>query len=240
MHRAKGTITSRRCHTHSSRHFRGVPGYFGESHLATQRRAYLKALRLADAGKTKPLSDVVARAVNGALTKFLMPKLAGEAKSVPPSALAAQSPYSVEYLRTLIDRNKPRAIRHGRLCWVQGRARGLSLVTRPARWKASREARSPSAPATRDRAPSRSEGPPNDSEAAIRRSRHRRPRLPAQRRRNVIDVARFKEFFGNTPNSELSGKPGAVQSRRRAESCAGALGGEIGVESRWLHRARQD
>jgi len=89
--------------------------------LASQRRAYLKALRLADAGNPNALAEVVARAVSGTLTKFLIPKLAGEAKLVPLSALAAQSPYSVAYLRTLIDRNKLRAIRHGRL-WLSSRA----------------------------------------------------------------------------------------------------------------------
>jgi hypothetical protein len=89
--------------------------------LASQRRAYLKALRAADAGNPNPLAAVIARAVSGTLTKFLIPKLAGEAKLVPLSALAAQSPYGVEYLRTLIDRNKLRAIRYGRL-WLSSRA----------------------------------------------------------------------------------------------------------------------
>jgi cell filamentation protein, protein adenylyltransferase len=89
--------------------------------LATQRRAYLKALRLADGDNPNALAEVIARAVSGALTKFLIPKLAGEAKLVPLSALAAQSPYSVEYLRTLIDRKKLRAMRHGRL-WLSSRA----------------------------------------------------------------------------------------------------------------------
>lgn len=89
--------------------------------LATQRRRYLHALRLADAGNPHPLAEVVARAVSGTLTTFLIPKLAGEAKLVPLSALAAQSPYSVDYLRTLVDRKKLRALRHGRL-WLSSRA----------------------------------------------------------------------------------------------------------------------
>jgi fido (protein-threonine AMPylation protein) len=89
--------------------------------LSTQRRRYLQALRTADAGNPNPLAEVIARAVSGTLTRFLIPKLAGEAKLVPLSALAAQSPYAIDYLRTLVDRKKLRAVRDGRL-WLSSRA----------------------------------------------------------------------------------------------------------------------
>jgi hypothetical protein len=88
--------------------------------LATQRPRYLQALRIADAGNPNPLAEVIARAVSGTLTRFLIPKLAGEAKLVPLSALAAQGPYDVNYLRTLVDRKKLRAMRDGRL-WLSSR-----------------------------------------------------------------------------------------------------------------------
>ena len=89
--------------------------------LASQRPRYLQALTSADGGNPNPLAEVIARAVSGTLSRFLIPNLAGEAKLVPLSALAATSPYSAAYLRQLVLAGKLRAIRDGRL-WLSSRA----------------------------------------------------------------------------------------------------------------------
>lgn len=89
--------------------------------LAEKRRQYLQALRTADGGNSGPLSEVVARAVSGALSKFLIPKLAGEAKLVPLAALASSSGYSADYLRQLAQAGRLRAVREGRL-WLSSKA----------------------------------------------------------------------------------------------------------------------
>jgi Fic family protein len=83
--------------------------------LATQRPRYLQALRAADRGNSNPLAEVVARAVRDQLSRLLIPKLAGDAKLVPLSALAAQGPYSPAYLRQLVLAGRLRAVREGRL-----------------------------------------------------------------------------------------------------------------------------
>jgi Fic family protein len=89
--------------------------------LAEKRRQYLQALRTADSGNANPLTEVVARAVSGALSKFLIPKLAGEAKLVPLTALATSSGYSADYLRQLAQAGRLRALREGRL-WLSSKA----------------------------------------------------------------------------------------------------------------------
>jgi Fic family protein len=89
--------------------------------LAEKRRQYLQALRTADSGNANPLTEVVARSVSGTLSRFLIPKLAGEAKLVPLTALAAQSGYSSDYLRQLAQVGRLRAVREGRL-WLSSKA----------------------------------------------------------------------------------------------------------------------
>src|SRR2546422_7584299 len=89
--------------------------------LATERRRYLQALGTADAKNPHPLAEVIARAVSGTLNRFLIPKLAGEAKLVPLSALAAQSRYSPVYLRRRVLEGKLKAIRDGHL-WLSSRS----------------------------------------------------------------------------------------------------------------------
>lgn len=88
---------------------------------AEHRLRYLQALRTADGGNAKPLGEVVARAVSGTLSRFLIPKLAGEAKLVPLSALASQGYYSADYLRQLALGGRLRAVREGRL-WLSSKA----------------------------------------------------------------------------------------------------------------------
>jgi Fic/DOC family len=82
-----------------------------------RRPRYLRGLALADGGNPDPLTEVVARAVSGTLTRFLMPALAGEAKLVPLSTLAARGPYAANYLRLLVFEGKLRALQHGNL-WL--------------------------------------------------------------------------------------------------------------------------
>jgi fido (protein-threonine AMPylation protein) len=89
--------------------------------LATNRPKYLQALEIADGGNPNPLTEVVARAVRGAMSRFLIPKLAGEAKLVPLTALAEQSQYSPDYLRQLAQSGRLRAVQEGRL-WLSSLA----------------------------------------------------------------------------------------------------------------------
>jgi fido (protein-threonine AMPylation protein) len=88
--------------------------------LKAQRSRYLQGLALADGGSPNALAEVIARAVSGTLTRFLMPALAGEAKLVPLSTLAARGPYPVEYLRLLVFEGKLKAVPHGNL-WLSSR-----------------------------------------------------------------------------------------------------------------------
>jgi len=83
--------------------------------LKEARNNYLRALRTADAGNPNPLAEVIARSVSGALARFLIPKLAGEAKLVPLAALAADGPYSAAYLRQLALKRRLRVVREGQL-----------------------------------------------------------------------------------------------------------------------------
>jgi hypothetical protein len=53
--------------------------------------------------------------VSSTLSRLLIPKLAGEAKLIPLSALAAQGPYSADYLRQLVLAGRLRAVRESRL-----------------------------------------------------------------------------------------------------------------------------
>ncbi len=88
--------------------------------LKVQRPRYLRALELADGSNPNPLAEVIARAVTGTLTRFLIPNLAGAAKLVPLSALAAQGPYPVEYLRQLVFARKLRVVPSGHM-WLSSR-----------------------------------------------------------------------------------------------------------------------
>jgi fido (protein-threonine AMPylation protein) len=83
--------------------------------LKEQRPRYLQALSTADGGNPHSLGEVVARAVSATLSRFLIPKLAGEAKLVPLVALASNGPYSAAYLRQLVLNGRLRAVRDGRL-----------------------------------------------------------------------------------------------------------------------------
>lgn len=86
-----------------------------------QRTRYLHALRSADTGNPRPLMEVIVAAIRIALNRFLIPNLAGDARLVPLSSLAAQGPYSSDYLRQLAIAGRLRALREGRL-WLSSKA----------------------------------------------------------------------------------------------------------------------
>jgi fido (protein-threonine AMPylation protein) len=86
-----------------------------------QRTRYLRALRSADTGNPRPLMEVIVAAIRIALNRFLIPNLAGDARLVPLSSLAAQGPYSSDYLRQLAIAGRLRALREGRL-WLSSKA----------------------------------------------------------------------------------------------------------------------
>ncbi|MCW5890585.1 MAG: Fic family protein [bacterium] len=96
-------------------------GYSPAVILASDRSKYLHALKSADEGNLRPLTEIVARAVSDTLSRFLIPNLAGDAKLVPLSALAATGPYPAVYLRQLVLSERLRAVRQGNL-WLSSRA----------------------------------------------------------------------------------------------------------------------
>lgn len=87
---------------------------------ATARDRYLRALARADAGNPGMLAELIARAVETNITKFLIPRLAGDVRLIPLAALAAESEYSPGYLRTLAANGRLRAVREGKL-WLSSR-----------------------------------------------------------------------------------------------------------------------
>jgi len=86
-----------------------------------QRDRYLRALERADQGDTNGLVELFARAVSESINRFILPRLAGDARLVPLRALAEGSSYSSDYLRQLALSGRLRAVRHGSL-WLSSHA----------------------------------------------------------------------------------------------------------------------
>ncbi len=86
-----------------------------------QRERYLRSLERADQGNPKGLVELFARAVSESINRFILPRLAGDARIVPLRALAEGSPYSSDYLRQLALSGRLRAVRHGSL-WLSSQA----------------------------------------------------------------------------------------------------------------------
>ena len=86
-----------------------------------QRERYLGALERADRGNANGLVGLFARAVSESINRFILPRLAGDARIVPLRALAEGSPYSSDYLRQLALSGRLRAVRHGSL-WLSSHA----------------------------------------------------------------------------------------------------------------------
>lgn len=86
-----------------------------------QRDRYLRTLERADRGDVRGLVELLARAVGESINRFLLPRLAGDARLIPLRALAERSPYSSDYLRQLALAGRLRAVRHGSL-WLSSHA----------------------------------------------------------------------------------------------------------------------
>jgi len=86
-----------------------------------QRDLYLRSLERADQGNLTGLVELFARAVSDSINRFILPRLAGDARIVPLRALAEGSPYSSDYLRQLALSGRLRAVRHGSL-WLSSHA----------------------------------------------------------------------------------------------------------------------
>lgn len=86
-----------------------------------QRDRYLRALERADNGDSVGLVELVARAASESINRFILPRLAGDARLITLGALAEGSPYTSTYLRQLALSGRLRAARHGGL-WLSSRA----------------------------------------------------------------------------------------------------------------------
>jgi Fic family protein len=86
-----------------------------------ERARYLRALERADRGDANGLVEVFARSISESINRFILPRLAGDARLVPLSALAEGSRYSAAYLRQLALSGRLRAVRHGAL-WLSSHA----------------------------------------------------------------------------------------------------------------------
>jgi len=87
----------------------------------TSRQRYVRALARADTGNPRFLTELIARAIENSLTKFLIPQLAGEARLVPLAALASQTEYTQPYLRLLAADGRLQAVKEGKL-WLSSKA----------------------------------------------------------------------------------------------------------------------
>ncbi|WP_198545910.1 Fic family protein [Actinacidiphila yeochonensis] len=105
--------------------------------LKRQRDAYLSALRRADSGDCGALGELVARAMEDNLNRFIVPNVAGPARLVPLAALVDEE-HSLAALR--------QAAQRGRLSAVQG-ADGVWRASRKsvAAYRASKHKRRPRA-----------------------------------------------------------------------------------------------
>ena len=95
-------------------------GYPPAVFTSTHRDKYLDALARAEAGSPASLGELTARALETSLNKFLIPRLAGDARLVPLAALAEASEFSGDYLRTLAVSGRLRAVNEGRF-WLSSR-----------------------------------------------------------------------------------------------------------------------
>lgn len=86
-----------------------------------QRERYLRALERADYGNPTGLVELFARAISESINRFILPRLAGDARIVPLRALAEGSPDLSDYLRQLALSGRLRAVRHGSL-WLCSQA----------------------------------------------------------------------------------------------------------------------
>jgi Fic family protein len=86
-----------------------------------QRARYLRGLARADGGDPTGLVELMARAVSESINRFILPRLAGDARLVRLRALAENSSYSSDYLRQLAIAGRLRAVRQSAL-WLSSQA----------------------------------------------------------------------------------------------------------------------
>lgn len=88
----------------------------------SQRSRYLRALERAQGNNPdySMLTELVARAVRENLNKLLLPHISEKEDLLPLSALAEGTPYKSNYLRTLAQRGKLKAIKDGSL-WLSSK-----------------------------------------------------------------------------------------------------------------------
>lgn len=88
--------------------------------VTTERRRYLDALALSDRGNHSSLTELVARGVESSINRFLIPKLAGDARLMPLPALAVGTEFKAPYLRNLARVGRLRATKE-RGIWLSSR-----------------------------------------------------------------------------------------------------------------------
>ena len=98
-----------------------------ESHQQHQGKYPDELRERADQGNLTGLVELFARAVSVSINRFILPRLAGDARIVPLRALAEGSPYSSDYLRQLALSSRLRAVRHGSM-WLSSKAALLEYM----------------------------------------------------------------------------------------------------------------
>jgi hypothetical protein len=88
--------------------------------LKRQRTSYLDAMQRADRGDYGPLGELLARAMNDNLNRFIVPNVAGPARLVPIAALVDDT-FSVAALRQAAQRGRLDAIQGSDGVWRSSR-----------------------------------------------------------------------------------------------------------------------
>ncbi|MFF3443690.1 Fic family protein [Streptosporangium sp. NPDC002721] len=88
--------------------------------LKKQRDAYLQALRRADAGDCGALGELIARAMEENLNRFIVPNVAGPARLVPLAALVDEE-FSIDALRQAAQRGRLKAVQGADGVWRSSR-----------------------------------------------------------------------------------------------------------------------
>jgi hypothetical protein len=88
--------------------------------LKRQRGAYLAALQRADAGDCGRLGELIARAMEDNLNRFIVPNVAGPARLVPLAALVDDE-FSLAALRQAAQRGRLKAVQGSDGVWRSSR-----------------------------------------------------------------------------------------------------------------------
>ncbi|MEV7807959.1 hypothetical protein AB0O28_33925 [Microbispora sp. NPDC088329] len=88
--------------------------------IKRQRSSYLAALRRADNGDCGALGELIARAMEDNLNRFIVPNIAGPARLVPLAALADEE-FSLAALRQAAQRGRLKAVQGADGIWRSSR-----------------------------------------------------------------------------------------------------------------------